>query len=487
MFCNEETCEVIAYSFSGDLIHKRDLISVEEAKELPVKNMDDPLTGHPVRRIINVDITSQYEEFLGAGAALTESSAWLIMNKLSVDQRRCLLEELFSQKHSGWRVVRICMGASDFNYFNESVDWPFWTYNDVENDVGMSNFSIGTGEPGASDAIKDMRWVIPVLQEIMSINPSVKVIAAPWSPPAWMKDNKSLVGGNFVYNKTNCEALTEYFRRFIESYKNLGIPIYALAVQNEPQASLNYPSCRWKGTDLGNYIKNYLAHMLYKLDMGVKIIGHDHNYKNEIPNYIEDMLSAGGDYIDAVGYHLYNGTVDYSHKIFKENKHLRHWMTEMRTMMTETAEQKSRIMLSQIINAGIQHGCQLITLWNLALDENGNPATAKKGRSGVITINSQTGEITRNLEYYALRSITQNVRPGARRVFSTTYNPSGVLNEIGSAAFMNINSDVTVIITNQVPKPVECYVRVLGKTYCVYVKPYGYVELCYRRHKEGDI
>lgn len=475
--------ELKAYQFAGNLITKRKgPIEVKKVDEIPISNLYNDIVGDGINaeRIVNIDSSQIYQNFLGAGAALTESAAWLISNKLNAKQRHLLLEELFSPEEAGWSAIRICMGASDFNWYEENSDWPFWTYNDVPNDYEMEHFSIGEGTPSSPNATKDLRWVVPVLQEILTINPNVKIIAAPWSPPAWMKDSNSLVGGSFVYTDENATALTEYFRRFIQSYKDYGIPIYGVSVQNEPQTQQPYPSCYWKGSDLGNFIKNYLSPMLYKEHTGVKIIGHDHNYINEIPNHIEDGLANGNaNYIDAMGYHFYNGTVEHAHDVFKQHRHLDHWMTEMRNMINEPVASKAKTMLGRILSSGIQHGTSFITLWNLALDENGKPATAKTGRSGVITINSETGAVTRNMEYYMLRAIAQNVRAGAKRIYSTTYNPLGDSADIGSAAFINTNGDISAVLTNTSISDITTYVRLDGNNYEIIVPPYGYIRLDY--------
>lgn len=475
--------ELKAYGFAGDLRTKRrGPIEVKKVDEIPISNLYNDIVNDGIRaeRIVNIDSSQTYQNFLGVGAALTESAAWLISNKLNAKQRHLLLEELFSPEQAGWSTVRICMGASDFNWYEEKSDWPFWTYNDVPNDYEMEHFSIGEGTPGSPNATKDLRWVVPVLQEILTINPNVKIIAAPWSPPAWMKTNEQLTSGSFVYTDENAKALTEYFRLFIEEYKKYGIPIYAVSVQNEPQTQQPYPSCYWKGSDLGDFIKNHLSPMLYEEHTGVKIIGHDHNYINEIPNHIEDSLANGNaNYIDAMGYHFYNGTVEHAHDVFKQHRHLDHWMTEMRNMLSESVQSKARTMLGRILNSGIQHGTSLITLWNLALDENGEPATAKTGRSGVITINSVTGAVTRNMEYYMLRAIAQNVRAGAKRIYSTTYNQLGDSADIGSAAFINTNGDISAVLTNTSISDITTYVRLDGNNYEIIVPPYGYVRLDY--------
>ena len=171
-----------------------------------------PLAGLPGYDIL-IDSADKRQPFFGVGAAITQSTAYNLMTNLTASQRQALLQQCFAPG-SGFSMVRVCMGDSDYttNYASAA----FATYDDVPSDATLANFSIA----------KDLAYVVPVLQQILAINPRIRIKAAPWSPPAWMKYQASpvLTGGNM--NPANFSYLAQYFVKFLQAYAALGIPIW---------------------------------------------------------------------------------------------------------------------------------------------------------------------------------------------------------------------------------------------------------------------
>src|SRR6266852_7941813 len=173
---------------------------------------------------IEVDDSVKYQQIDGFGASLTDSSAWLISQKLTETQRTQLLEMLFDPKKGiGLSILRQPMGASDFALQN-------YTYDDLprgQTDPDMKLFSID----------HDRSYIIPILRQSLALNPKLKIIGSPWSPPGWMKTSGSTIEGTLL--PSAFAPLSQYFVKYVQSYEAAGVPIFAVTPQNEP---LNIPN-----------------------------------------------------------------------------------------------------------------------------------------------------------------------------------------------------------------------------------------------------
>jgi glucosylceramidase len=164
-----------------------------------------------------VDSGKQYQEIDGFGASFSDSSAWLIWNKLSSAQQKSLMQQLFSTKDGiGLSFLRQPMGATDFS---ASGNYSFDDMPSGQTDPNLNNFSIA----------HDSAYVIPLLQKALVINPAIKIVALPWSPPAWMKTTGTMNGGNI--DPSTAFPLTVLLVKFVQAYKQTGIPIYAIGAE----------------------------------------------------------------------------------------------------------------------------------------------------------------------------------------------------------------------------------------------------------------
>ncbi|WP_010218959.1 glycoside hydrolase family 30 protein [Sphingomonas sp. PAMC 26621] len=231
-----------------------------------------PMSALPGTAIF-VDPTDQYQLMHGAGAALTESTCYVLSTNCTPTQRRAALQAAFGD--DGFSTSRICIGTSDFTHRGTGG---YYTYadNDDGSDLTLPNFTIQ----------KDLEYIVPVLREALSINPRLKFIASPWSPPKFMKTINSLIGtvGGVVnrFNGTanNFTAYANYFVKFLKAYKALGIPVWAVTIQNEPHYGPDsYPGCVWSGVDMAAFIK-VLGPALALAGLGsVRILTGDMNWK----------------------------------------------------------------------------------------------------------------------------------------------------------------------------------------------------------------
>src|SRR3954470_22772970 len=229
--------------------------------------------GRPFTRgapTISVDPRQTFQTMEGWGASITDSSA-AVLYRLDKRTRDRAMTALF--KTDGLSYLRQPIGASDF------VDEPHYTYDDVpagQTVYGMRRFSIA----------HDEAQILPLLRQALQLNPRLKVMATPWSPPAWMKTNGSLIGGRLIDDPRIYDAYARYFVKFIRAYQQAGVPIYAVTLQNEPQnRNPNaYPGMAMPVAQEARLVEA-LGPALQRAGLHTKLVGYDHNW-NEHPNDI---------------------------------------------------------------------------------------------------------------------------------------------------------------------------------------------------------
>src|SRR5258708_1766807 len=242
---------------------------------------------------ITVNNTQTYQQMVGFGASLTDSSAWLIYNKMSQSQRNQLMTNLFNPNNGiGLDFLRQPMGSSDLA-LNE------YTYDDVpsgQSDPNLNHFSIS----------HDAAYIIPLLQQALQLNPNLKIMATPWTAPAWMKSNDSLEQGNL--NASDFQVYAQYFADFIKAYKAQGIPIYAVTPQNEPGNNNLMPTMPMSASDETNFIANNLGPTLAQNNLTTQILRYDHTCDN--PGYPTTILnnSTAASYVSGTAWHCYGGS-----------------------------------------------------------------------------------------------------------------------------------------------------------------------------------
>ncbi|MCI1858807.1 MAG: hypothetical protein LKI80_11685 [Sporolactobacillus sp.] len=447
---------------SGDLSQRRDKLSTPKSEH----------SAGSAAKIV-IDPADKHQNWIGAGAAITDAAASLIWGVQDEEQRDALLHELFDPAQGGFSTIRIPLGSC------EPASQPFYTYDDIpfgENDANLEKFSIGEGEPGAPNATKDLKYIVPVVQKILEINPAVKIMASPWSAPAWMKNTGHLkyggrlrfgefTGNGFDPQKDTFEAVyARYFVRYIEEYRKLGIPIYAVSIQNEPSNATPWPAMIWTLKQQAEFGHNYLRPALDRSFPDTKIFINDdslHNLREPITNNVTAEQAAS---FDGLAVHTYQGPYT---NLFYANRAFRHWsltMSERRCMMEETPEDAAHIMFGIIGNWLVRNGLNMINLWNVALDERGLPnQVGATGRRGVVTIDHTTGKVQRNLEYYMLRNFGQDIPAGSVVIGSSNYTPDGYSGGLGSVAFLAPDGSLSAHIYNPTGKPLEAAVTVNGQ------------------------
>jgi glucosylceramidase len=356
---------------------------------------------------ITLDPATRYQSIDGFGAALTDSSAWVIQNRLSAAQRTALLQELFSpQTGIGISFLRIPMGASDFAL-------SAYTYDDRpagQTDPNLAYFSIA----------HDQAYILPLLQQARALNPALRLMATPWSPPAWMKTSQTLNGGALSTNWH--AAYAQYFVRFLQDYAAAGTPVYALTVQNEPLKSTTaMPSASMSTFQQSSFIGGYLGPALAAAGLDTHILCYDHNWDQW--NYPVVVLNdpVARPYLAGAAFHGYAGDVAAQSTVHDYHPDKDIYFTEISGGDWSTSFADDLVWGVHTIVIGTTRNWSKTALWwNLALDENHGPhlSGACTDCRGVVTINSGSGAVSREPEYYALAHASRFVPPGLQRIAS---------------------------------------------------------------------
>ena len=355
---------------------------------------------------IIIDERQSFQTMDGFGFALTGGSAQHL-NAMSPEARAKILQECFGTGEGtvNFNYIRLSLGASDLNSF-------VYSYNDLPEgapDFELENFRLG----------HDCDDVIPVLKEILAIQPDIKIMSSPWSAPTWMKTNGKVRGGSLKKECYGVYAL--YFAKYIEAMKEEGITIDAITIQNEPLNSNNTPSLVMRDTEQLDFLKNHLGPLLRERGLTTRVVLFDHNCDR--PDYALNILSDpdAAQYVDGSGFHHYGGDISVMSLMHQARPDKNLYFTEQ--MVIERPGSRSIAIAEQVnrlIIGCCRHWSNNVLLWNLAADPENKPHTDNGGCTicqGALTIDGE--EVTRNLAYYVIAHASKFVPPGSIRIAST--------------------------------------------------------------------
>lgn len=376
---------------------------------------------------IDVDSTKIMQTIDGFGYTLTDGSVTVI-NGLSESVKANLLQELFGNTPTsiGISYLRLSIGASDLSAET-------YTYDDMpegETDMNLDHFSLAKAKAG----------LIPLLKEILVINPKIKLMGSPWSPPVWMKDNNSFKGGSL--QPQYYDAYSKYFVKYIQQMKAEGITLDAITIQNEPLHGGNNPSMVMTAAQQATFIKNNLGPAFKNASITTKIIIYDHNCDK--PEYPLEILNDADarQYIDGAAFHLYGGDISVLttvHNAFPQ-KHV--YFTEQWTSSEGSFDGDLKWHLKNVVIGSMRNWSRVALEWNLANDASFGPHTDGGCTmcKGALTISGNN--ITRNVAYYIIAHASKFVPAGSVRIAS---NIAGSLNTV---AFLTPTGKKVLIVEN---------------------------------------
>lgn len=390
---------------------------------------------------IDIDSTQRFQTIDGFGYTLTGGSAYLL-NRLSASVKTPLLQELFgaAENSIGVSYLRISIGASD-------LDASVFSYDDMaagQTDLSLSRFNLS----------QDTVDLIPVLKQILAINPSIKILGSPWSAPTWMKDNGLSKGGGLLPQYYN--AYAQYFVKYIQQMQSKGIRIDAITPQNEPLHGGNNPSMVMTALQQADFIKNSMGPAFQAAGITTKIIAYDHNCDH--PDYPLTLLNDAGarTFLDGSAFHLYAGDISALSTVHDQfpNKNL--YFTEQWTGANASFDGDLKWHIKNVIIGSMRNWSKVALEWNLANEPSYGPHTPGGCTEckGALTINNG---VARNVSYYIIAHVSKFVPAGSVRIAS---NVTGGLSNV---AFVTPTGKKVLLVLNEGATDINFNIRFNGE------------------------
>lgn len=378
--------------------------------------------------LLEIDTAQQFQTIDGFGYTLTGGSAYLL-RQMGANERAALLQEFFGKNANsiGVSYLRISIGASD-------LDAEVFSYDDLpagQTDPDLLHFNLS----------KDTLHLIPVLKEILAINPSIKIMGSPWSAPLWMKTNANSKGGNL--KPEFYAAYAHYFVKYIRAMQALGISLDAVTPQNEPQHGGNNPSMVMSAAQEGDFVKNHLGPAFQAAGISTKIVVWDHNCDNpEFPMAILDDPAAKP-FVAGSAFHLYGGDVGALSRVHDAHPDKALYFTEQWTGSTAAFDVDLKWHLKNVIIGTMRNWSCVALEWNLASDPDFGPHTPGGCTEcrGAVTI--EGSKASKNVSFYIIAQAARFVPPGSVRVGSND------LTQLPNVAFRTPEGKTVLVVLNE--------------------------------------
>jgi glucosylceramidase len=418
-----------------------------KSQTAPAWSTTAPQAGTPV---IEVDDKQTFQTIDGFGYCLTGGSAELL-HRMGVKERKALLQELFATdgNNIGVSYLRLSIGASD-------LDAKVFSYDDLpegQTDPTLAKFSLAP----------DQAHLIPVLKEILAINPRIKILGSPWSPPTWMKTNNNSKGGSL--KPEFYDAYARYFVKYIQGMKAQGVRIDAVTVQNEPLHPGNNPSLLMLAEQQAEFVKKNLGPSFKAAKLDTKIIVYDHNADR--PDYPLTILNdpEARKYVDGSAFHLYAGPIDTLSKVHNAYPDKNIYFTEQWVGSKSNFADNLPWHVRTLIIGATRNWARTVLEWNLAADPQQNPHTPGGCTEcrGALTLDGNS--VTREDAYYIIAHASKFARPGSVRIQSTASKT------LPNVAFKAPSGQKVVVVQNNTATTQTFSLRHQGKLLTSALKP----------------
>ena len=395
-----------------------------------------------------VDATQRYQEIIGFGGALTESSGW-VLSQLPADKRAEIVRRYYDPKEGiGYTLARTHINSCDFSL-------NMWALDDVPGDYDLHNFTLAPMR----------KWTLPLIHEAQAAAGADRfhLLASPWSPPAWMKTNFRMDDGGTLRGEYR-KSWANYYVKFVQAMeKEEKIPVWALTVQNEPEAHQTWESCLYTPEQERDFVRDYLGPTLAKAGLsGVKLVGWDHN-RDRIEARADAMLGdpKAAQYLWGMGVHWYVS------EDFAANARVHAKFPDKPILFTEgciesgdligrweNAERYARNMIGDLGNwvGGFID-------WNIVLDQRGGPNHVGNFCEAPVIVDVNTKEVRYMASFYYIAHFSKYVVPGAYRVGSSG-GPAG----LQTIAFANPDGSLVTVVVNPGDAAVSFALSATGET-----------------------
>jgi glucosylceramidase len=406
---------------------------LSKTETLDFEPFAQPLETQPC---VFIDDKNTFQTFLGIGGAITDASAETFAKLPKETQQELLIAYYDPVKGIGYTIARTNINSCDFSSGS-------YTY--VKNgDKALKTF----------DVSHDETYRIPLIKQAMKMaGGKLSLFVSPWSPPAWMKDNNSMLQGGKLKEEFR-QSWASYYVKFIKAYEAKGIPVWGLSVQNEPMAKQRWESCIYTAEEERDFIKEYLGPTLEKEGMGdKKLIAWDHN-RDLIYQRAVTLLNdpAAARFVWGLGFHWYE-TWTGSAMQFENVQRVHETFPGKNLIFTEGCVEKFEMSRINDWSIGERYGYSVIndlnsgtvawTDWNILLDENGGPNHAGNFCFAPVHADTRTGKLIYTNAYYYLGHFSKFIKPGAKRIGSASSR-----DKLSAAAFLNPDGKIAVVVLN---------------------------------------
>jgi glucosylceramidase len=398
--------------------------------------------------IIVVDESRRYQSMEGFGAAMTDSSAWLLEEQLSTPERERVMRDLFDPRQGiGISFLRVPLGASDLARNHYSYD----EMPAGQRDPGLQHFSID----------HDRAYILPALRQALALNPAITLMASPWSPPGWMKSHDSMAGGQLREDASTDFA--DYLTHALLAYRQAGVPFQYLSLQNEPlYETQDYPGTLMPASQQKKLIGGFVGPALEKAGLPTHILAYDHNWDH--PEYPLEVLAdpAAARYTAGSAFHCYGGDVSAQAAVHERFPSKGLWLTECSGGTWQSGNLLA--VTEKLLIESTRQWSRAVVLWGLALDEkNGPNAGGCATCRGLVTVDRsrEPHRAHYTVDYYAVGQVSRFVRPGAMRIDSTDLGPAS----LETVAFQNPDGSIALVVLNNAEKASSFSVSWRGKNF----------------------
>jgi glucosylceramidase len=389
-----------------------------------------PFTKHSysLYETIDLDAAKPMHEYLGVGVSMTDASCWLL-SQVDKGVRHNFFKKVFTKKGYNLSIVRLNCGSSD--YATE-----LYNYNDTKGDVEMKNFSIA----------RDEKYMIPIIKSLKSYNPDIYTFSSIWSAPGWMKDSGEMCGGSLL--DEHMPSFANYWAAYLKAYKEQGIEIDAITIQNEPLTDQRggCPATLISAEQEALLASRYIPQSLKKAGVDTKIWIHDHNYEDykRVLDILENKEVVRN--IDAIAWHPYNGEPEMIQTVKAEYPNIPMHLTERGPNLTKLAKQDVK-WWADVVFGALNNGCKSYSSWNLVLDVDGKPNVGKHPCGGLFTIDIEKETFTESVQAKLFRQFSPYVERGAKILSITQPNEN-----IRAIAFQNPDGNYVVcLVAKNIP------------------------------------
>lgn len=397
------------------LLHQTENISIS-----PIHNLIE-------NNKIYINSTYNYQTILGFGGAITESTGYAL-KKVNNEISNNIIEEYFSTKGLNYTLCRIPIGSSDFS--TESYSYSY--------QKDLLDFTIE----------RDDKYIIPVIKLAQKQNKNIQFFSSPWSPPAFMKDNNNLYNGGKLLNKYQ-KLWAEYLVKYVKSYLLEGINIDYMTIQNEPNATQNWESCKYTAQEEADLLKHYLFPTFKQNNLKTKFLIWDHNKDSILDRTVSCLVDNGVvDYVAGIAFHWYTGShfqnLNLINKLFPD-KLLIHTegCTGYSNFKPKDELFNAEMYASEIIG-DLNNGVNGFIDWNMVLQYNGGPNHKKNYCNSPIMINKNNTDYIKTPSFYYIAHFSKYIKPHSQRIHLSTFT-----DDILATAFKNPDNRIAIILFNK--------------------------------------